>query len=405
MNVTINKLVECINAKEWKKYYFEESKNEIVSWMTFITTENDLKSLTGGEIVAIQTDIYNIENLKVLLNQCIDYHASGLLLYQSSKLSIEDRKSLYQFLEKSDFFAMLVSSDVNLLNTEKKVNEYILRMKNVEIVEESFIGEFLFKAKRNEMLSGVEHIESFGLDPLGSYQIAVVMVKVNRNDRDKSKKEQYIYQILVNRLKDEKSHVYAMHFGKMMVIMIDAKEEDFRGNSNYEMLCKHCENVRKQFSDIELRATIGRIYSPITNIRNSFDEALFALNMFKIFSKDGQSVINYYNVGFYQILRILHNTEEFLKYYTERIGRVEEYDKENGTELTNSIWVFLENDCNLNKTAEVLFVHINTLRYRFGKMEELTKMSMKSNTDLTDFYICYYIKKYLGMKNSEEFSI
>jgi len=405
MNVTINKLVECINAKEWKKYYFEESKNEIVSWMTFITTENDLKSLTGGEIVAIQTDIYNIENLKVLLNQCIDYHASGLLLYQSSKLSIEDRKSLYQFLEKSDFFAMLVSSDVNLLNTEKKVNEYILRMKNVEIVEESFIGEFLFKAKRNEMLSGVEHIESFGLDPLGSYQIAVVKVDFNNDDKEKIKKEQYIYQILVNRLKDEKPHIYAMHFGKMMVIMIEAKEDTLRGNGNYEMLCKHCENVRKQFSNIELRATIGRIYSPITNIRNSFDEALFALNMFKIFNKDGQSVINYYNVGFYQILRILHNTEEFIKYYHERIGCIEEYDKENGAELINSLWTFLENDCNLNKTAEVLFVHINTLRYRFGKIEELTKMSTKSNLDLSDFYICYYIKQYLGMEISDEISI
>jgi len=405
MNVTINKLVEYINAREWKKYSLEENKNEIVTWMTFVTTESDLKSLTGGEIVAIQTDIYNIEKLKVLLTQCAKYHTSGLLLYQNSKLSSEDKKSLYQILENNNLFAMLVPTDVNLLNTEKKVNEYILRMKNVEIVEESFIGEFLFKAKRNEMLSGVEHIESFGLNPLGSYQIAVVKIDFNNDDKEKIKKEQYIYQILVNRLKDEKPHIYAMHFGKMMVIMIEAKENAFGKNNNYEMLCKHCANVKKQFSNIELRATIGRIYSPITNIRNSFDEALFALNMFKIFSKDGQPVINYYDVGFYQILRILHNTEEFIKYYDERIGCIEEYDRENGAELTNSLWVFLENDCNLNKTAEVLFVHINTLRYRFGKIEELTKMSTRSNSDLSDLYICYYIKQYLGMKNTDEFSI
>jgi len=403
MNVTINKLVENINATHWKKYNFEENKNDVVTWMTFITTENDLKLLTGGEIVAVQVDIYEINKLIVLLNQCISYHASGLLLYHNSKLPIKSKDKLNAFLEANNFFSVVIPDDVNLLNIEKKFNEHMLRMKNADIVEESFIEEFLFKNKRNEMLLGVEHVESFGLNPLGHYQIAVVRAKVNGDDKDKINKEQYVYQLLVGRLKNETWHTYCMHFGRMIIILFKADEEDFRGQKNYQTLSKQCELIKKQFPDIVLRATLGRICSPITNIKSSFEEALFALNMFKILSTDNQIVVNYYDIGFYQLLRVLHNTEDFLKYYNERLSSIEEYDREYKAELTMTLWAFLENDCNLNKTAAALFIHINTLRYRITKMEELTKSNLKSNCNLTEFYICYYIKRYLGMNDSAQF--
>ena len=125
--------------------------------------------------------------------------------------------------------------------------------------------------------------------------------------------------------------------------------------------------------------------------------------MFKILSTADQAVVNYYDIGFYQLLRVLHNTEDFLKYYNERLSFLEEYDKEYKAELTMTLWAFLENDCNLNKTAAALFIHINTLRYRISKMEELTKSNLKSNSNLTEFYICYYIKRYLGMNDSNGF--
>ena len=403
MNITINRLVEYINATQWEKYYYEENKNDIVTWMTFITTENDLKLLTGGEIVAIQVDIYDINKLIVLLNQCISYHASGILIHHRSKLPLKSKDQLNTFLETNHLFSMIIPDDVNLLNIEKKFNEYVLRMKNADIVEESFIEEFLFKDKRNEMLLGVEHVESFGLNPLGHYQIAVVRAKVNRNDKDRINKEQYVYQLLVGRLKNEKWHTYCMHFGRMIIILFKADEDDFRGYKNYQTLCVQCDFIKKQFPDIILRATLGRICSPITNIKSSFEEALFSLNMFKILSTADQAVVNYYDIGFYQLLRVLHNTEDFLKYYNERLSFLEEYDKEYKAELTMTLWAFLENDCNLNKTAAALFIHINTLRYRISKMEELTKSNLKSNSNLTEFYICYYIKRYLGMNDSNGF--
>ena len=160
--------------------------------------------------------------------------------------------------------------------------------------------------------------------------------------------------------------------------------------------------MKKRYPDVKFRAAVGRSYQPITSVKESFDEAVFILNMFAALTKNREEeLINYYDIGFYQILRASHNTEQFLQFYRERIGVLEESDKVNGTDLTESLWVYLENSCNFNLASQAMYVHINTLRYRFNKIEELMHINLKDMYQLLPLYICYYIKNYMNITSDD----
>ncbi|NUR90668.1 MAG: hypothetical protein HOY71_41880 [Nonomuraea sp.] len=69
------------------------------------------------------------------------------------------------------------------------------------------------------------------------------------------------------------------------------------------------------------------------------------------------------------------------------LGPVEEYDRRHGSELMRTLEVFLESTGSWQRTADELYVHVNTLRYRMQRIEELTGRRMASMRDRTDLYL------------------
>ena len=57
---------------------------------------------------------------------------------------------------------------------------------------------------------------------------------------------------------------------------------------------------------------------------------------------------------------------------------IEQYDRENQTDLLNTLKVYLDNDCNAQKCGRLLFLHRNSLVYRIHRIQEI------SGCDLSD---------------------
>ncbi|MFC6005447.1 PucR family transcriptional regulator, partial [Streptomonospora nanhaiensis] len=69
------------------------------------------------------------------------------------------------------------------------------------------------------------------------------------------------------------------------------------------------------------------------------------------------------------------------------LGPVAEYDARHGSELLRTLDIFLETCGSWQRTADELYVHVNTLRYRMQRIEELTGRRMSSMRDRTDLYL------------------
>jgi hypothetical protein len=69
------------------------------------------------------------------------------------------------------------------------------------------------------------------------------------------------------------------------------------------------------------------------------------------------------------------------------LDRVIGYDLEHQADLVRTLGAFLRYDGSWTRCAAALHVHVNTLRYRIGRIEELTGRDLSKLEDRVDFYL------------------
>jgi PucR family transcriptional regulator, purine catabolism regulatory protein len=133
----------------------------------------------------------------------------------------------------------------------------------------------------------------------------------------------------------------------------------------------------REVGDLSVSAGIGGHVADPGQLNRSYQEALVALKVGRKLSGPG-SLLRFDDVGTYKILFDIweRDPEAIRSLYEETVARVDRYDEENATQLMQTLVVFLRNDENLTKTAEDLFAHRHTIRYRLTKIADITGLSV-----------------------------
>jgi PucR-like helix-turn-helix protein/purine catabolism regulatory family protein len=76
-----------------------------------------------------------------------------------------------------------------------------------------------------------------------------------------------------------------------------------------------------------------------------------------------------------------------LSFRSRVLGPVLDYDAAHRSDLVRTLRVFLHNSGSWTQTAADLHVHVNTLRYRIGRVAELTGRDLSSFADRVDLYL------------------
>ncbi|WP_438823690.1 helix-turn-helix domain-containing protein [Bacillus sp. JJ1764] len=71
------------------------------------------------------------------------------------------------------------------------------------------------------------------------------------------------------------------------------------------------------------------------------------------------------------------------------------YDKENNTDYYETLQAYLLNRQNLNETANQLFIHRNTIKYRLNKINELSKIDLTNGETVFQLAYSYKILHYV----------
>lgn len=77
-----------------------------------------------------------------------------------------------------------------------------------------------------------------------------------------------------------------------------------------------------------------------------------------------------------------------LRSFRERLlGPLREYDDRHGAELVTTLKAFLACDGSWSACASLMYVHVNTVRYRIGRIEALTGRDLSALADRVDFFL------------------
>lgn len=125
-------------------------------------------------------------------------------------------------------------------------------------------------------------------------------------------------------------------------------------------------------------AGIGQSGTGISGAHESAETALYALKCIETFSL-ADTVIRYDELGAYLFLRAaLCSTDASRKYVDFMLGPLLGQESEYRDELLETLFAYLETGGSYSAASKKLNVHVNTVRYRIGKISELLPVDLST---------------------------
>jgi PucR family transcriptional regulator, purine catabolism regulatory protein len=121
----------------------------------------------------------------------------------------------------------------------------------------------------------------------------------------------------------------------------------------------------------------SRVATDPVDLYRAAAEALLAVN---VAQAQGVLALNFEETGAYRLLlsSMTDNPAELRSFHDETVAPLLEYDEQYETELVRTLETFLEENGNVAQTAQRLFTHRHTVRYRLERVKELTELDVSS---------------------------
>lgn len=131
-------------------------------------------------------------------------------------------------------------------------------------------------------------------------------------------------------------------------------------------------------SQYRLVAGVSQRFTGLEQLRTFYLQAHKALRLGCPLGRDGLYFL-------YDTHSVFHLFQTFpdgvpRQFCHQKIRELDEYDHQHNTELCITLQVYLEHNKSLSRTAEILFIHRNTVRYRINKCMELLGNNLDDGT-------------------------
>ena len=201
-----------------------------------------------------------------------------------------------------------------------------------------------------------------------------------------------ILDIAQSVLQQQDKKAILMKRNEEIVLILPLEDPCRRANKAYmNMFLKQMKaQVEGRFAERVVRVGVGRGYADPTELFRSYQEAKVALKL-------GYSLHEHNQTPFFIDLgveRILYNHEqkELQEFYLETLEDLERFDKSQKNDLMETLEKYVAHRCDLKKTANALFLHPNTLRYRLKKIEEILQIDMEDFNAILSLVVAFKIK-------------
>lgn len=123
----------------------------------------------------------------------------------------------------------------------------------------------------------------------------------------------------------------------------------------------------------------GSTKADVMETHKSYKEASLSIKIGRIIHKGHDATILYDKLGVYRLLYTIYKNEETKEFYKEKLSAILEHDKNYNSELLKTLLCIIDNDWNLKNSAKDMFVHYNTMKYRYKKICELMEDDLNNS--------------------------
>lgn len=391
MAILVKDIMKLNSLMEMKLLAGEKGLGKSVGWIyvaeCFENPLEGIKWLQGGEIVFI-TGLglkNNINVLKMLIEGI--YHNGGVGLIINMGEYIKDIPTeIIEISNTLDFPLFSLPWKVKLIDVSKEISNAIILSRLEDNTLNTCLTNLLF-GDGNLDMDIKEKALYFGYDFKDKYYICQIEINKFINHESfigfDSKPNMRVMIIIRDTLERHGFKLPIIDNNDSIIILASSYDDTI-----YRMeraLQNLVDIVSKELKMVDLNIGIGQPCQYISTIKTSLKEAGQAIISSRYINNKNK-ITFYKDIGVYELILNIEN-KTILENYIENVL---------GTILGNRSYMeilqfYFEDNCNISKTADRLFFHRNTLKYKIDKIEELL------NCDFKDFNHCMKIKMALDI--------
>ncbi|MBV7275589.1 helix-turn-helix domain-containing protein [Clostridium sp. PL3] len=154
------------------------------------------------------------------------------------------------------------------------------------------------------------------------------------------------------------------------------------------------EALKKFFKRYKMFAGLSSCFSNMGEIEEYYLQSLEALKLGM--DMDKQAILfNYEDYAVFHMADICSDVIDLKKVCHPPLLELIEYDRQNNTDYTQSLYAYIINSKNLVKSSEYLHIHRNSLVYRIEKIEKIINVNLNDNDVLFNLHFSFKLLEFM----------
>jgi len=383
MSITLYDLYHQSKSKyKLKLIAGEAGLKNVVSWVQFTEDIMTISFLKGSELILTTgLNANNTQWIYEFVKELIDQKSTGLIINIGNYIVEADiKEEIKDMCNKNEFPLFIMPWEIRLSDIMQDFCSQLLRdsrdQDNITIA----LKEIIFHPANAS--SYFSELNSYNYYQNETYSILAIYFNNMKMLEDKPK---HNFINITNILIKEEFDYHMYLDGKMIIIIMHQVDK--------QILERIVERLEK-YKPIT-RIGIGDISDSIHSIALSYHQAVSALSAAKY--KDIRTCY-FKSLGMYRILFFVSDVAILEKIYKESLDILEEYDINKGSNLLETLELYVRYDTSIQLVAEKTFTHRNTVNYRVKKIKELLNDDISTMESKCKLQMAFYIKNYLQLK-------
>jgi len=403
MSISVKDILKLDSLRKIDLVGGEAGLEKCIEWIyvaeCFENPLEGIKWLQGGEIIFI-TGVGIKGNMNILIdliNGISEKNGSGLIVNIGPYIeSISEE--VVKIANELEIPLFTLPWEVKLVEVSREISNAIVLSRIEENSLTHFLSNILFG---DGELDGdaIEKAAYFGYNLAGECCICVIDIDgferflklKNLHDEVSISKIKITFRKIVQDILEKHALKVPIIDKDDAVIFFNRAEENCMSRLD-KALKEIKEVIKKRMDGLSVSVGIGTSYKDLKMMKQSLNEAELAIDSAKCQGLD-DTITKYKDIGIYGLLFSVKNKNVLENYFLDTLGSISNNDKENN--LLQILEMYLNENCNITITAEKLFLHRNTLKYKIKKIEELLNCDLHNFEDCMKIKIALYINKIL----------
>lgn len=166
-----------------------------------------------------------------------------------------------------------------------------------------------------------------------------------------------------------------------------------------ERLIRAADQLNKTLKDFgKFGISISDTVYEVNQMKAAYDHALLVHHIYASTLQSGSFTQFYDDLGLYKLFHLIQDKDSLEEYVQAKIGKVIAYDQQREIDLLETLFYLIKHKGNLQKTADDMFIHYNSLRYRVQKLKELG-LALEDGHTFMEIAVACQLYQYLSREH------